>query len=188
MKTWSHPELGKFVLTDTGWSGICSMPSFKAFRFSRPGKSRLKIEFETEIDSENLPKSREIAIAKRVIKNEASLAKRLIRALFDDLNGKGLDSGMWWHGDTQSILEFMDENMRSKIDLTAEDDVPKLIGSPSVWIRPKVDYYKKPCAVILFEAAFDPEHGLGVLTDGSKVIGTGYQMSVSPFFKYQYRG
>lgn len=188
MKTWDHPELSRFVLTETGWSGICSMPSSKAFRVSRPAKSRLKIEFEAEIDSEDLPKSGEISIAKRVIKNEASLAKKLIRALFDDLNRSGLDFEMWWRGDTQTILEFMDENMRLKFDLCVEGDIRKLIGSPSVWIRPKVDCYKKQCPVILFEAAFDPEHGLGVLTDGSNVIGNGYQMSASPFLKYQYPG
>jgi hypothetical protein len=56
------------------------------------------------------------------------------------------------------------------------------------WIRPRVDDYEKPCGVICFEAAFDAEHGLGLLTDGIRVLGTGYQMSVVPFFKYQFRG
>lgn len=186
MKIWNGTELGKFVLTETGWTGTCSLPSFKAFRFGGPGKARLKIEFETEIDSEKPPSSREITIAKRIIKNEAALCKKLIRAVHDDLNGRGLVSGMWWHGDTRSILDAMDEKTRSKIDLDSEDDIPKLIGSPSIWIRSEVDHYEKPCGVFLFEAAFDSEHGLGVLTDGSKVLGTGYQMSVGPFFKYRY--
>ncbi len=188
MKTWQHSELGKFKLTDTGWQGQCTLPSFKMFRFGRPGRSKLEILFETENDSEDAPSSREISVAKRIIKNELALSKKLIRVLFDDLNGRGLNSGMWWHGDTESILEFMDEQLRSKCDLTLEDTIPKLIGSPSIWIRKEVDYYKKPCGVLLFDAAFDPEHGLGVLTDGVKIIGTGYQMSVGPFFEYQFRG
>ena len=31
------------------------------------------------------------------------------------------------------------------------------------------------------EATFDPEHGIGLLTDGHQILGTGYQMDVSPF-------
>lgn len=186
MEHWHDTELGKFVLTDAGWVGTCLLPTFKIFRYEKPGKSKLKLEFETEIDADEIPSNRAITIAKRIIANEATLSEKLIRAIFDDLNGKGLDSGMWWHGDTQSVLDFMDEPLRSKIDLTAIEAIPRIIGSPSIWIRPEVDDYEKPCAVILFESAFDPEHGLGVLTDGTKVLGIGYQMSVAPFFKYQY--
>ena len=38
-----------------------------------------------------------------------------------------------------------------------------------------------------FEAEFDIEHGLGVLTDGNRILGTGYQTSVTPYFKEQFR-
>jgi len=188
MKTWSHPNLGKFKFTMTGWEGRCTLPSFKTFCFQTPGKSKLNLSFETDFDSDAPPTRPQVTIAQRIIKNEGKLSEKIVQALSADLNGRGDDSGMWWHGDIESVLEILSHSAAKKVDLSAESAITQIVGSPSVWIRIMVDDYEKPCGVICFEAAFDTEHGLGILTDGIRVLGIGYQMSVDPFFKNQFHG
>jgi hypothetical protein len=36
---------------------------------------------------------------------------------------------------------------------------------------------------LAFEAPFEEEHGVGVLTDGVAILGTGYRYDVTPFKK-----
>lgn len=107
----------------------------------------------------------------------------LLKALFDDLHGKGPSSGMWWHGDIDSIYEDLSEETGSLRSLKIEqpESLTRLLGSPSIMIREFGYGYKEPRATICFEALFEIEHGIGILTDGMTILGTGYQMDVSPF-------
>jgi hypothetical protein len=41
--------------------------------------------------------------------------------------------------------------------------------------------YEKPVVELSFHAAFEEEHGVGVLTDGNTILGTGYSVDVRPF-------
>ena len=45
----------------------------------------------------------------------------------------------------------------------------------------EVDGYDKPIVELSFGAAFEEEHGVGILTDGAKIIGIGYSYDVTPF-------
>lgn len=186
MKSWSHPDLGNFEFVDGEWQGTLLLPGFSCFHYLHPGKPNVPVMFEVNTPVEPLPAT--IHIAFSIVKSERKLSQDIIQTLAEDFNGRGYNSGMWWHGDLDGIREMMDEDVDSEIDLSDPASIPLLIGSPRVWIRPRVPRYEKPCAVILFDAAFDLEHGLGVLTDGTRVIGTGYQMSVTPYFEFQYRG
>ena len=100
-------------------------------------------------------------------------------ALWDEFNGRGPDSGMWWHGDTEQWVEGLDS---SGLPLpTKADDLLGLMALSSIVVRRKVDGYDKPVVELSFAAAFEEEHGVGVLTDGKKVLGTGYSTDVTPY-------
>ena len=191
MTKWTHPELGTFKFDDIEWVKQYDFPAFKPFSYRwhgrNVGRSKIKLAFEAD-DETDLPSKQAVVIAKRVIKNQETLSKRIAKAVWNDLRGNGEDSGMWWHGDTETINEMIDSgfNGRKRKPFEKADDVYHLIGGPSVWIRESIWLYEKPSATITFEAAFDVEHGLGVLTDGNRVVGTGYQTSVTPYFKEQF--
>jgi hypothetical protein len=51
----------------------------------------------------------------------------------------------------------------------------------SICVRPRVEGYDKPIVELRFAAAFEEEHGVGVLTDGGKILGTGYSVDVTPY-------
>ena len=48
-------------------------------------------------------------------------------------------------------------------------------------IRKQIHGYERPVVEMSFAAAFEEEHGVGILTDGKTILGTGYQSSVSLF-------
>lgn len=162
------------------------MAAFKAFsyRFRKRSAGRSQVPLRFAVDgAENVPTKAAVKIAKRLVHNEKSIVSKLLKALYDDLHGKGPDSGMWWHGDIDSIYEDLSKETGSlrKLRIEKPDSLTKLLGSPSIMIREFGYGYKQPRATICFEALFEVEHGIGILTDGTRILGTGYEMDVSPF-------
>ena len=89
---------------------------------------------------------------------------------------------MWWHGDIETVREdIKDDALVKKKTLKTKEDVLEMIGCPRVRLFESVYGHAKPCAVVGFSTAIDPEHGLGVLINGTSVLGLGYEMSVGPF-------
>ena len=194
MTQWTDRELGVFKYDDLedSWARQFDFPAWKPFSYRwygrNVGRSKVWLRFEAE-DATQLPSKQAVAVARRVVKNHELLAQRIVNAVWNDLQGKGEDSGMWWHGDVRTINEMIDIAFakRKRKPFEKPEDLYQLIGSPRVWIQESIWLYEKPLAMINFDAAFDVEHGLGVLTNGNRVIGTGYQVSVSPYFKEQFR-
>lgn len=186
MANWTDPELGAFRIDQHWWTRTVTLPAFKAFKYRFQGRSagtsQIPLRFETE-DAEHLPTKPAVTIAKRLVRNEKTIVSKLLKALFDDLHGKGPNSGMWWHGDIASIYEDLSEETGSLRNLKIEkpDNLTRLLGSPSIMIREFGYGYKQPRATICFEALFEVEHGIGILTYGTKILGTGYEMDVSPY-------
>lgn len=192
MTIWRHPELGKFTRIEYGWNASVSAPAFRTFQYlsnGRDKKAKLELTFETD-DSDKPPSKSAASIATRVLKNQTLLVSRIKTALWKDLHGQGENSGMWWHGDLKSIREAIASSSGDKkpLPFSEPDDLDALIGCPSILVQESIYLYEKPVATIKFEAAFDEEHGLGVLTDGNRVLGIGYQMDAGPFFKEQVKG
>ncbi len=47
----------------------------------------------------DLPNTEMALVASRARDHEAKLIPNVLAAIWDDFNGRGPDSGMWWHGD-----------------------------------------------------------------------------------------
>ena len=192
MPTWTHPELGAFKHSYTGWAREMAFPAFKPFRYDWGGRlrTRNKITLEFQADDEDednipLPSKRAIAVAQRTIKNQQLLADRIVKAMWNELNGRGRETGMWWHGDLRTINEQIVgvfDNRKGKPQcLAAPEDLHSLMGATLVHIRESTYLHERPSATICLSAAFDDEHGVGVLTDGTRVLGIGYQSDVTPY-------
>src|SRR6516225_11010414 len=148
--TWDHPQLGQFNYDDMGWTGTVNLPAFQAFSyqtgFGNVGRSKgmHKMSFEA-YDETDLPTTAAIELASRVLANQAELAAAVTRALWEDFNGRGPDSGMWWHGDLERVAAWcLDDPPVSPDDLLA---VMKL---SVITIRKGLNDHDEPVAELSF--------------------------------------
>ncbi|MBN2024833.1 MAG: hypothetical protein JW809_18785 [Pirellulales bacterium] len=193
MKTWKHPDLGAFTNDGDSWIREVRLPAFSVFKYRSGGRnagsSKVEIRFWVDEDGE-LPTERAAAVAKKVIENQEVLARRLKKSFYDDLNGRGPDSGMGWHGNIQLVRECLEDERDGKKAQSLESpaDLDNVLGEPAVWIHESAcREYDKPCAVLCFGARFEIEHGVGILTDGTRILGTGFMTDVQPFKRSRMR-
>ena len=178
--TWEHPELGRFEHDGVAWTRTVKTPGFKPFRYEGTS-TKCELGFETR--DENEPPSREaVAVAERVLANQAALVAKVAQALWDDFTGKGPDSGMYWHGDLDSLADGMEFEETLKPPKKPAD-VPRLLQLTNISVAKPRRGQDKPLAELSFAAAFEEEHGVGILTDGRTILGIGYSSDVSPFKK-----
>ena len=175
--TWTHPELGIFVF-DGSWCATVKSPDFDRFDYDtgyehdRKTKGQYTLSFEAE-NEKDVPSLQAAELAARVLK-ASGLADVVVAALWHDFNGRGPDSGMWWHDDLDEVNEGLDA-------LQSADDVYKVLRLFEIRVRQRGTADGKPLVELCFWAAFEPEHNVGVLTDGARVLGTGYQGDASLF-------
>jgi hypothetical protein len=182
--TWNHPRLGRFQYDGTAWLTEVHAAGFDVFAYdtgySNAGPPTGKYVLAFDADSEkDVPSPAAVALAEKVLADPAALVSKVTRALWDDFNGRGPESGMWWHGDLDQVAEGMDD-----ADLPppqGPDDLLKIMQLFRIRVRKGADGHGKPVVELCFWAAFEEEHNVGVLTDGEKVLGTGYHIDVSPF-------
>lgn len=189
-KTWSNAELGTFQLDDeygeTRWKGTVDLPAFSEFRFrgSRPfrGSSRVPLVFASH-DEVLEPSKPLVRLALKIVVNQEKIAKKIKAAFYDDILGKGPHSGMWWHNNEEARA-FCGEVLakrRKRREVESPDDFDVLLGEPAITIWDVTD--PKPFARIDFGSAFEDEHGAEAITDGTKILGLGYQGDAAPYVK-----
>ena len=78
---------------------------------------------------------------------------------------------MWWHGDTRTINEQIASVLGGRKgkpqSVSSINDLYLLLGLNGIRIRETSYMCERPNASINFAAAFDDEHGVGVLSDGT---------------------
>jgi hypothetical protein len=106
--TWDHPKLGRFEYRGSAWTRFVDVPAFAAFSYdtghSNAPRStgRHPLVFGA-FDERELPSAADTAVAERVLANHAALVDEVIRALWEDFNGRGPGSGMGWNGDLATV-------------------------------------------------------------------------------------
>ena len=174
---WRHPTLGTFNREGDEICATVIIPAFRVYSYSsRPSSRRPSgktvIRFTLK-EQEDAPPKEHIALVEAVVRNASALATSIARSLWQDFQGKGRASGMWWHGDLDQVNENMDE------ELATEKDIYSSMRLQSITVRR--EFGKKPLAELDFRAALELEHGVGILTDGKKVVGIGYALDVTPY-------
>jgi len=187
---WDHPQLGRFKYNaDEGsWIGTVDIPAFKAFVYDGITNPRYKgprprptgrhvLAFEADDDTD-VPSPKAIALASKVLVTQTKLVAMVVQTLWDDFNGRGPNSAMWWHGDLGQVAAAMWCDLPPP---KVRDDLLRLMKLTRITVRKGVYQYDKPVVELSFEAPFEDEHGIGVLTDGRSILGTGYSADVTPF-------
>ena len=173
MTTWTHSKLGEFEFVGDGWMCEFEHPKFSVLNGSRS----VRLMFEVN-DENDVPSEKNILIASNTLSNIETLLDEGVNVLFRDFHGQGPDSGMWWHDDIDYVQEILSDYSSS---LTTADDLYTLLSTPSIVVQETGYGYDNPCAIIGFESPIEEEHGIGLLTDGQKILGTGYRMGVEVF-------
>lgn len=188
---WKHPDLGPFTFSDEegGWVNQVPVPAFEAFSYGRM-PDKLNLVFEAR-DGQKTPGLDAAAMAAKAVANHKRLVSRVANALWRDFNGRGPGSGVWWHGDlgqvveTIAIMEGMEDASPAKKKklLAGPKDILRFL-SPAA-IRVHGDYFGCDGSVVSlgFNAPFEEEHGVGVLTDGEVILGLGYDCDAMLFRK-----
>ena len=185
-RTWRDPFLGEMVREPTlhegmSWSGVVDAPAFDVFRFGVWMRAYVKDtdelpkgKYELSIYGKNAPKDAPadaaVALAVKLIERQEAVVALVIAAVKDELHGRGPDSGMWWYNglnkpDTAAALG------RSFDD---DDDVKVSLRLSGIIISNEFWGVGRYAANLWFDSEFEEEHDFCVLTDGEKVLGTGY--------------
>ena len=182
MHTWDHSELGQFKFGEyEGWLGAVSLPLFRKFtyRAKEDPSASIQLRFDA-YEPDETPSEEMIQVALATVANHEQLVATGLKVLHDDFHGRGADSGMWWTDDVDHILEILGDRY-SKDVLDSPPGLYRLLGCPSIDVQETGYGYDKPCAIIGFESEIDIEHGIGLLTDGKQIIGSGYRCDAGAF-------
>lgn len=176
-KTWTHPQWGRFDWDGYSWRGQVAAPGFDVFVYEtgygkpNPPNGMYELRFQTGENAAE-PTGEAVALAERIVAQSDATATLIAETLWNDFAGNPPDSGMWWHGDLESVSEDIEPPP------TSANGIAALMRLQGISIHQHGD---KPVAELNFWAEFEPEHGVGVLTDGETVLGTGYSYDVSPY-------
>src|SRR5262245_40728316 len=107
-KTWNHPQLGTFQYDEDqdGWIGTCRLPAFNEFNWeaeSTDTDGERELLFASAEGRQ--PSAGAADLALKVIANQAGLPLLVLSALWEEFNGRGPKSGMWWYGDLTQVAE-----------------------------------------------------------------------------------
>jgi hypothetical protein len=194
-KSWSHPRIGTLTHDDIWWRREIVVPSLTPFTYvdvARRGYNPPPEPFELvlQCESEEMEPNEEMAsLAATILDNESRLVPRLLDAVWADLNGRGPDSGMWWHGDLPNA--YRGGNWASvAFDAlrgfglpvpTSAEDLLQVLRPDELTIRRDFSPPKPWIGEFSFYSGFDVEHGVGVLTDGVDILGVGYSSDATRF-------
>jgi len=181
MSTWKHPQLGtfKYDSDEAGWVGRIDLPAMKIFKWEDEDKPTGKYELVFRNEDEKQPSSGAVQMALAVQANQEKLPAMVIGILWEQFNGRGKKSDMWWYGDLNGQVA---ENFGYG-DLPAPKRPEDLVAAMSflrLGIYEEKYDYKIPFADLNFNALFEEEHGLSILTDGQVILGTGYMHDANP--------
>lgn len=181
-ETWNHPLLGKFEYDGSEWRGFVAVPAYDAFTYGTADRDAPagKYEFTFNLAEEGPPDDAAVEVAVRVVEDAERIARKVKTALWEDFNGRGPRSGVWWHGLLDEVAEVM-EGAAQLPPPTGPDDIAGSLRLFQISVRDDVSDHDGPLVELCFWAAFEPEHNVGILTDGREILGTGYHLDVKPF-------
>ena len=178
---WQHPKLGTFKGSSGGWSAKVNVSEFAAFSYDTgypnaprsTGDVALGIHYHL-LDAQvpASPPSEMVTLLDKVMADPRALVDRVINALWDDFNGRGPDSGVWWRGNLK-IVNKQFEGAGLPPPKSAQDLLPAL-QLTSLTIFNEWWDYPQPILYLDFRTAFEQEHGVSMLGDADRMLGMGF--------------
>lgn len=184
MAAWNHPTFGEMTFETYAWSTEFQSEKFRQFTYFGYEWQRAeyvsRIQFEAE-DETDIPNDEIVEVGRKVAENHESLIEQALVILLEDFRGTSRESGMWWHGGMDQVVESVADDPKAPDRLETTQDLYHHLGLPSIFVQSSGYGYDAPCAIIGFEASFDPERGVGFLTDGEQILGVGYRGDAGAF-------
>jgi hypothetical protein len=164
------------------WHGAVDAPAFEAFRFGDwvrayvqsahdLPKGKYKLWMYGDKTTKDAPVEEAVAMAVRVLERQNAIVELVIAAVMDELHGRGPDSGMWWYN---ALAKPNVTQMLACRTFESNDDVLASLRLSGIMISEKFGGVDRYAANLWFDSEFEEEHDFCVLTDGDKVLGTGY--------------
>ena len=178
---WTHPKLGEFAADSSGWSTTAKVPAFKRFSYdtgysnTRRSRGSVHVALRYFMLNDPVPNAAPpemVTLLDKLLADPPALVDRVIAALWHDFNGRGPDSGMWWHGDTKTINKSF-KSQGLPLPKKPEDLLPALQLTGVTVFKEWWDH-PAPIGYLDFHAAFEREHGVSILTNADEILGTGY--------------
>jgi len=178
-----HPRFGRLE-RDGDRDREFDVPAFDAFHWptsypdTAPHFGRYQFGL-VGFEYGDIPTKGGLDLIERVLDDPSRFVTLIINSLWDDFNGRGPDSGVWWHNNLSSVAK---ETVRDISKLQSPTDLLPWLRLAGVRLR--YDCYWpeiKPLIGFAFWAAFEEEHGVEILSDGDKVVGHGFAIDVIPF-------
>lgn len=184
-KTWTHPRLGTFERDTYEWTQPFKLQGFEAYTY-RPSYQKAHLDkvhlsFDIEDESPGPPAPQAVEIMVRIVDNAALLAGKVHLALWDDFMGKGPGSETWWHGDLDEVMDIYEDLDEDLPALKSAADIPPWLGLSTIRVNPHWGLDDRYLGELVFNAVFEEEHGLGILTDGNEILGIGFSGDIVPF-------
>lgn len=190
MKTFTHKALGSFKLREyfdeLRWEADLELPAFAAFKYSANGNVRRSRKVPVAIYCDEPPPKVAVKMLTTIKASQKKLVKNICDAFFRDLHQQGCDDlrgpddgyGMWWSRDPVTVALSCREVLEERVKhdrIWHPEDLLAVLYEPSIEIYPSMtDADGIVRTLIDMGAEFDDEHGVGVLTDGKKVLNLGY--------------
>ena len=166
MTHFDHPALGTLTLSYEAWRGTVRVPYFSQFTLGvESDLAELEIVGRYEDESPDIAL---LDFTVEAISTAHELVPKALGALLDDLHGRSGRDNMWWYNDIATVCERLDCDSIE----TVEDLFP-FLRFPLLYVG-EFREPGKPCVELSFDSLIDSEHGVGILTDGQKIMKIGY--------------
>ena len=177
--TFEHPRFGKFESDDGGerWKGRVVLAGFGRYGW----REELDIFFYR--NEKGPPEARGFELLEPVVANGSGLPDLIVDALWKEVSGEEPENDIWWsrRGGLEEVNEGLDE------PITKRDDLWRVLDPYSLFVRTDRRGDKELVAGVHFACEFEQEHGLDVLTDGRRVLGTGYALDAEKYARFSRR-
>jgi hypothetical protein len=113
-----------------------------------------------------------VSLLDNVMADPRALVDRVVNALWEEFNGRGADSGVWWRDNIKQINKsFASDGLPPP---KRADDLLPALQLTSLSIFNEWWDYPAPILYLDFHAAFEEEHGVAMLGDSERMLGAGF--------------
>jgi len=172
---FDHPRFGTLRSVDGDlWEGKIVLLEFGQHGWSGA------LQIQIYGDDEGPPDARAFALLEPLVANASKLPDLIVDALWSELSGGETENGHWWArpGGLETANESLDE------PITKREDLWRVLRPSSLFVRTDAQGDRQLIAGVAFGCDFEQEHGLDVLTDGTRILGTGYAWDAKKYARF----
>ncbi|MEM9754244.1 MAG: hypothetical protein AAF916_12805 [Planctomycetota bacterium] len=160
-QTYVHPMLGTLTnVSDDVWTGKVEIGHWGGDVW------RPKVSITLIAPEDRFKRGVEMLCA--IVGAGSGLGEVIRRGVWAELVGEETEGRYWWSGDLSRVNEVLDE------PLTGPDDLIRVMNPTVLCVMPDFHGDEELTGCVGCHCDFEEEHGFDVLTDGQRVLGTGY--------------